>query len=97
MGMVTMLPWNFLISINAFWNYKFRRVDNGTNEINQTALAFMENYEASGSLWEIPIPPVPIIKPTDMQVGVYSRFEILSCLWVTISLAKWSHLEFVGE
>jgi len=78
LGMATMLPWNFLISITAFWNYKFRRVDNGTNEINQTALAFMENYEASGSLWEIPIPPVPIIKPTDMQISFPSYVAIAS-------------------
>ena len=47
-----MLPWNFLISINAFWNYKFRQVDNDTTEINQTTLAFMEN-SVSTSIWII--------------------------------------------
>ena len=80
LGMATMLPWNFLISITAFWNYKFRRVDNSTTEINQTTLAFTENYEAlhSGSIWEIPIPPVPIIKPTDMQVSFPSYVAIAS-------------------
>ena len=52
LGMVTMLPWNFLISINAFWNYKFRQVDNDTTEINQTTLAFMEN-SVSTSIWII--------------------------------------------
>jgi len=52
LGMVTMLPWNFLISINAFWNYKFRQVDNDTTEINQTTLAFMEKSVYT-SIWII--------------------------------------------
>jgi len=73
LGMVTMLPWNFLISINAFWNYKFRQVDNDTTEINQTTLAFMENSVSTTFL-----PPVPIIKPTDMQVSFPSYVAIAS-------------------
>ena len=26
LGMSTMLPWNFLISVTSFWDYKFRNV-----------------------------------------------------------------------
>ena len=26
LGMSTMLPWNFLLSITSFWDYKFRNV-----------------------------------------------------------------------
>jgi len=74
LGMVTMLPWNFLISISAFWNYKFRQVDNDTSMINQTTLVFMENSDyATGGF-----PPVPIIKPTDMQVSFPSYVAIAS-------------------
>jgi len=70
LGMVTMLPWNFLISITAFWNYKFRQVDNDTAEINHTTLAVFANDGA--------FPPVPIIKPTDMQVSFPSYVAIAS-------------------
>lgn len=64
LGMCTMLPWNFLISISAFWNYKFRQIG------NETGLSdVIENN---------PIPVVPIIKPTDMQVSFPSYVAIAS-------------------
>ena len=34
-GMTTLLPWNFFISLNQFWDYKFR---NATNESAPTEL-----------------------------------------------------------
>ena len=63
LGMCTMLPWNFLISISAFWNYKFRQIGNET--LNET---FLINNPV----------PVPIIKPTDMQVSFPSYVAIAS-------------------
>ena len=54
-----MLPWNFMISINAFWHYKFRNTT-GDYIINHTTT----NYEQA----DFPV-PTPIIKPTDMQVS----------------------------
>ena len=66
LGMCTMLPWNFLISISAFWNYKFRLV-NDTNHPN-----------INGTLLFDPIPVQPIIKPTDMQVSFPSYVAIAS-------------------
>ena len=27
LGMATLLPWNFFISVNSFWDYKFRDVN----------------------------------------------------------------------
>ena len=43
LGMGTLLPWNFFISLNSFWDYKFRNVsaDNQTGpegEQDQTDL-----------------------------------------------------------
>ena len=68
LGMCTMLPWNFLISISAFWNYKFRQIGNDTGWVNEneTILLMSSNN---------PI-PVPIIKPTDMQVWTSGHFFI---------------------
>lgn len=66
LGMCTMLPWNFLISISAFWNYKFRQV-NDTHHPN-----------INGTLLFDPIPVQPIIKPTDMQVAFPSYVAIAS-------------------
>lgn len=70
LGMCTMLPWNFLISISAFWNYKFRQIGNDTGWVNEneTILLMSSNN---------PI-PVPIIKPTDMQVSFPSYVAIAS-------------------
>lgn len=31
LGMGTLLPWNFFISVSSFWNYKFRDVTNTSN------------------------------------------------------------------
>ena len=30
LGMTTLLPWNFFIAVNDYWNFKFRDVDNTT-------------------------------------------------------------------
>jgi hypothetical protein len=30
LGIGTLLPWNFFITVNDYWNYKLRTVDNGT-------------------------------------------------------------------
>lgn len=41
MGMSTLLPWNFFISLNNFWDYKFREVSNSSLTVtdrNQTEL-----------------------------------------------------------
>ena len=34
LGMATLLPWNFFIAVNDYWNYKFRDVDNATAIFN---------------------------------------------------------------
>ena len=34
LGMGTLLPWNFFISVNNFWDYKFRDINNTMNEDN---------------------------------------------------------------
>jgi hypothetical protein len=68
LGMCTMLPWNFLISITAFWNYKFR-------EVNATSPFHLSNYTAE--LVNFPI-PLPIIKPTEMQLSFPSYVAIAS-------------------
>jgi len=31
LGMTTLLPWNFFIAVNDYWNYKFRDVSNSTS------------------------------------------------------------------
>jgi len=36
LGMTTLLPWNFFIAVNDYWNYKFR--DTVTNSSNQTMM-----------------------------------------------------------
>merc|ERR1719232_2552167 len=44
LGMTTLLPWNFFIAVNDYWNYKFHDVSNTTSsEVesskgNQTSL-----------------------------------------------------------
>jgi len=39
LGIGTLLPWNMFISVNAYWNHKFRTVENLTEEqsVNSTA------------------------------------------------------------
>ena len=74
--MCTMLPWNFLISISAFWNYKFREVDHNTTDIiiNQTTLVPL-TYATFIPTATLPI-PLPVIKPTYMQVAFPSYVSI---------------------
>ena len=36
LGMTTLLPWNFFIAVNDYWNYKFRDVEHNTT--NHTVL-----------------------------------------------------------
>jgi hypothetical protein len=39
-GLIILLPWNILITVNGYWDYKFRNVtagaDDGTLSANQT-------------------------------------------------------------
>ena len=48
LGMATLLPWNFFISVSSFWDYKFRDV-NSTGSGNVTeftqAVAVVEAHE----------------------------------------------------
>ena len=37
LGMSTLLPWNFFISLNNFWDYKFRDINNTKVENNTTS------------------------------------------------------------
>ena len=75
-----MLPWNFLISISAFWNFKFRQVSNET-AINHTTFG-SERAAAELSYFNsftvLPVVPTPIIKPTDMQIAFPSYVAIAS-------------------
>ena len=36
-GMTTLLPWNFFISLTSFWDYKFRNVSDSLQTNNSTA------------------------------------------------------------
>ena len=70
-----MLPWNFLISISAFWNYKFRNVD-----LNSTSPDMSLDITNHTSIYildmpEIPV-PVPVLKPTDIQESFPSYLAI---------------------
>ena len=75
--MCTMLPWNFLLSVSSFWNYKFRRLPNGTDPF----VPVPANYNAvNHSNLEIDVNPtfIPVIKPTDMQLSFPSYVAIAS-------------------
>ena len=34
LGIGTLLPWNFFITVNDYWNYKLRTVENITSELD---------------------------------------------------------------
>ena len=74
--MCTMLPWNFLISISAFWNYKFRNVDVNSTSIT-SSLDIITNHNTSIfiPMPEIPV-PIPVIKPTEIQESFPSYLAI---------------------
>ncbi len=85
LGMCTMLPWNFLISITAFWNYKFRAVENITYDLvtnSSTATTTVSGFDdVSNPIPITPLPPpgpLPIIKPTEMQLSFPSYVAIAS-------------------
>lgn len=74
LGMCTMLPWNFLISITAFWNYKFRDVGPMANLTNASV------YPAvNATTTEItPSDIIPSDRPTEMQLSFPSYMAIAS-------------------
>ena len=37
-GLIILLPWNILITVNGYWDYKFRNVSVAANETSQTEL-----------------------------------------------------------
>ena len=79
-----MLPWNFLLSVTSFWNYKFRNVSipgddpipvpSDLDFVNHTSTLF------SSYANDIPISPtlIPVIKPTEMQLSFPSYVAIAS-------------------
>ena len=83
LGMCSMLPWNILISITSFWNYKFR----DTNQtlplpyfITNVTSSFQDsNSSFPGSIagFHFGVSP-PVIKPTEMQLSFPSYVSIAS-------------------
>ena len=82
LGLCTMLPWNFLLSVTSFWNYKFRNVsipgDNpvpatsNLDFVNHTFTLYSSYAYANGN------PVIPVIKPTEMQLSFMSYVAIAS-------------------
>jgi hypothetical protein len=76
-----MLPWNFLLSVTSFWNYKFRNVScpedipvpSDLNLVNHTSLFPISSNDS-------PVFPtlIPVIKPTEMQLSFPSYVAIAS-------------------
>ena len=78
LGMCTMLPWNFLISISAFWNYKFRNVDLNSTSPDMSLDIIRTNHTSifiPQMATDIPV-PLPVIKPTEIQESFPSYLAI---------------------
>ena len=78
LGMCTMLPWNFLISISAFWNYKFRNVDLNSTSPDMSLDIIRTNHTSifiPQMAADIPV-PLPVIKPTEIQESFPSYLAI---------------------
>ena len=79
-----MLPWNFLISVSSFWNYKFRNVSNtlnGTGDAPVPSNLYAVNHSSAFTTdygYEISPTLVPVIKPTEMQLSFPSYLAIAS-------------------
>merc|ERR1739846_99647 len=63
LGVCTMLPWNFLLSVTSFWNYKFRNVSIPTDETPVPSDWNLVNYSSSSYLTNN-----PTISPTLIPV-----------------------------
>ena len=82
-----MLPWNFLLSVTSFWNYKFRNVSipgvdpipvpSDLDYVNHTTSLYSSHAPKNSN---IPISPtlIPVIKPTEMQLSFMSYVAIAS-------------------
>ena len=73
-----MLPWNFLISISAFWNYKFRNVDLNSTSPDMSLDIIRTNHTSifiPQMATDIPV-PLPVIKPTEIQESFPSYLAI---------------------
>ena len=44
LGMTTLLPWNFFIAVNDYWNYKFRNVTDVTNSSNSNQTVLQKEF-----------------------------------------------------
>jgi len=62
LGMSTMVPWNFLVAVTAFWNFKFRNVS-------------MDYQGALNNTWE---PERGAMVPTQIQLAFPSYLAIAS-------------------
>ena len=80
LGVCTMLPWNFLLSVTSFWNYKFRNVSIPTDESPVPSDWNLVNYSSSYLTNNPTISPtlIPVIKPTEMQLSFPSYVAIAS-------------------
>ena len=73
-----MLPWNFLISISAFWNYKFRNIDLNSTSPDMSLDIIRTNHTSifiPQMAADIPV-PLPVIKPTEIQESFPSYLAI---------------------
>ena len=77
-----MLPWNFLLSVTSFWNYKFRNVSIGEDGIpvpsNFNAVNHSSIFSAYIDGIQVSPPFIPVIKPTEMQLSFPSYVAIAS-------------------
>ena len=65
LGMSTMIPWNFLVAVTAFWNFKFRNVSmDFVGTLNGT-------WDSEGGLHNA-------VVPTPMQLAFPSYLAIAS-------------------
>lgn len=50
LGMTTLLPWNFFIAVNDYWNYKFRDVENNGTSHTQLQKEFTSYLAISSNI-----------------------------------------------
>ena len=53
LGIGTLLPWNMFITVNAYWNYKLRSVNETYDEAVEAAKALADNVTYNGKLSEM--------------------------------------------
>ncbi len=76
LGMSTMLPWNFLISVTSFWDYKFRNVTLDPSSVDPTPIP--ATYSDVVDPADPAAYPAPAATPTAMQVSFPSYLAIAS-------------------